>query len=165
MDTMLDILLVWLLVGAAMATVMTPRILWSVIGLAVTSAVLTILMFRFDSPLAAVFELSVCAGLIPAIFISTISLTQRLSPEGMAERRREKWRRFGLLPVLVILVGVALMQVHIPLDFVAPPAAKETDVRNVLWHVRHIDLVGQIAILLGGAWGVVVLLKERKRAA
>ena len=43
-----------------------------------SARVLAILMFRLTRPSAAVFELSVCAGLIPVIFISAISLTQRL---------------------------------------------------------------------------------------
>ena len=75
----------WVLLGALVVsatwTVMTARLLRSAVGLAITSAILTILMFQLASPLAAVFELSVCAGLISAIFISTISLTQRVTAE------------------------------------------------------------------------------------
>jgi ethanolamine transporter EutH len=32
-------------------------------------------------------------------------------------------------------------------------------VREVLWNQRHLDLLGQIAVLLAGAFGVVVLFK------
>ena len=69
------------------------------------------------------FELSVCAGLIPAIFISAISLTRRLTPEGLQDRRREKRRRYGLLPVLVVVAAIALSQAHLPLDFAAAAPA------------------------------------------
>jgi ethanolamine transporter EutH len=31
-----------------------------------------------------------------------------------------------------------------------------------LWKLRHLDLLGQIAILLAGAFGVVTLFKEWK---
>ena len=161
--TTLDIILVIAVVAAALATVMMSRLLWSVIGLAVTSAMVAVVMFRFKASLAGVFELSVCAGLIPAIFISAISLTQRLTPEALQDRRREKRRRYGVLPVLVAVAAIALSQAHLPLDFITAAPAAETDVRNVLWHLRTIDLVGQIAVLLGGAFGVVVLLKESKR--
>ena len=86
----INIILLAILVLAALATVMTARLLRSVVGLAVTSATVAVLMFRLGASTAAVFELSVCAGLIPAIFISVIGMTQRLSPDALAARRQEK---------------------------------------------------------------------------
>jgi NADH-quinone oxidoreductase subunit J len=161
METM-DILLLIGLTVSALTTVMSTRMVRAVIGLAVTSVFVTVLMFRLEAPLAAVFELSVCAGLIPAIFISVIGLTRRLSPEALTEARKNRLRRAGYLPVIVILAGIALSQVHIPMEFAV--VADSTDVRNVLWNLRHVDLLGQIAVLLGGAFGVVVLLKEYRNA-
>lgn len=158
----LDVMLLVALVASAVITVMTARLLHSAIALALTSAVLTILMFRLNAPLAGVFELSVCAGLIPAILISTISLTRRLTPEALETRRKELLRRFWYLPVIVLLAGIALALVRVPLDFPAPPPAAVGSVREVLWNLRHLDLVGQIVILLGGAFGVAVLVKEAK---
>jgi hypothetical protein len=38
-------------------------------------------------------------------------------------------------------------------------------VREVLWMERHLDLFGQIAVLLAGAFGVVVLFKHRSKTA
>lgn len=80
-----------LLIGvlyASVWTVMTTRLIRAVVGLAVTSAMLSIVMFRFNSSLAAVFELSVCAGLIFVIFITTVSFTARLSQEEYQQRKR-----------------------------------------------------------------------------
>jgi NADH-quinone oxidoreductase subunit J len=65
------------MVIAAVWTVMSARLLHSAIGLATTSVILAILMYQLGSPLAAVFELSVCAGLISAIFLSAIPLAGR----------------------------------------------------------------------------------------
>lgn len=160
--TNLDIVLLICLVAAAVATVMTARLLRSAIALALTSAVLTVLMFRMDAPLAGVFELSVCAGLIPAILISTIGLTQRLTFETLEVRRKELLRRFWYLPLIVVLVGIAMTHVRIPLDFPPPPPPAAISVREVLWNLRHVDLLGQIVILLAGAFGVAVLVKEVK---
>ena len=157
----LDIVLVTALVVAALATVMTARLLASAIGLAVTSAVLAVIMFRLDSSIAAVFELSVCAGLIPVIFISVIGLTDRLSREAVVERRKERFKRFWLLPVIVVVAAVALSQVSLPLSLPTLPD-EAGDVRQILWNVRHVDLIGQIVILLGAAFGVAILLKESK---
>ena len=156
----INIILIAGLVMAAVWTVMTTRLLRSVIGLAVTSVILTIIMFKLDSPLAAVFELSVCAGLISAIFISCIGLTQRLTEEQLAVRRKERLPKFWLLPIILVLVGVALYQLHIPVDFHLQAAPTENDVRNIMWNLRHLDLLGQIIILLAGAFGVVALFKD-----
>ena len=158
----LNTLLVLALVGAAVATVMTARLLRAVILLAITSAVLAVIMFRLNSPLAAVFELSVCAGLIPAIFLSAISMTKRLDPDSLTVRLQENLRINWLLPILVIIAGVTLTQV--PVDFGAVAAAggaAAADVRTVLW-TRHLDILGQVIVLLGGAYGVAVLVKEYK---
>jgi NADH-quinone oxidoreductase subunit J len=156
----INIILIAGFVMAAVWTVMTVRLLRSVIGLAITSVILTIIMFKLDSPLAAVFELSVCAGLISAIFISCIGLTQRLTEEQLAVRRKERLPKFLLLPIILVLVGVALYQLHIPIDFHLQAAPAENDVRNIIWNLRHLDLLGQIVILLAGAFGVVALFKD-----
>jgi NADH-quinone oxidoreductase subunit J len=148
------------LVLAAVWTVMTARLLRSVIGLALTSVILTIIMFKLNSPLAAVFELSVCAGLISAIFISCISLTQRLTDEQAAEKQKVRFSKFWLLPVILVLTGVAMYQFHLPLDFHLQAAPNQMDVRNIIWNMRHLDLIGQIVILLAGAFGVVALFKD-----
>ncbi len=103
-----------------------------------------------------------CAGLIPAIFISAIGLTARLSPEALAKRRRRKLLKYWRLPVIVILAGWVVWQWQLPLTFVPPPPAVEQDVRNVLWNLRHIDLLGQMSILAAAAFGVVVLIKGAK---
>ncbi len=160
--SLVDNVLLALLVASAVWTVMTPTVLRSVIGLALTSVVLTALMFQLRSPLAAVFELSVCAGLISAIFISTISLTQPDVERNAADLLRERIRRYWYLPVLLLLLGVALLGLELPRYEV--PETK-LDVRTVLWTYRQLDLVGQIVVLLAGAFGVVTLFREWRKHA
>jgi NADH-quinone oxidoreductase subunit J len=149
------------MLAAAVWTVMAARLLRSIIGLAVTSVLLTAIMFRLGSPLAGVFELSVCAGLISAIFLSTISLTRRLTAEELADRQKQRLYRYWYLPVVMIVVGIVLYGLHFHLAIPAH-GVTELDVRQVLWRDRHLDLIGQVAVLLGGAFGVVVLFKEWK---
>ena len=161
---MLDWILVVALVVVAVATVMTARLLISAIALALASAILSVIMFRLDAPLAAVFELSVCAGLIPAILISAIGLTRRLGPEDLEARKRTQLKKYWFLPILVVLLAVVLSRVVPVLDFVVPAIAPVADPREVLWNLRHVDLLGQVVVLLGGAFAVVVLLKEFRDA-
>jgi len=141
---------------------MTVRLIRSIVGLALTSVALSALMYRLGSPLAAVFELSVCAGLMSVIFITTVSFTARVSKERLSVRRRERFMKFWYLPFLVIASGLLLSRyLRIP-QFKIPAPSGAQDVRNVLWNLRHVDLFGQIVMLLAGAFGVVVLFKEPK---
>ena len=159
-DMVINLFLIAMLVIASVYTVMTTRLLHSAVGLAITSAVLSILMFRLASPLTAVFELSVCAGLISAIFISTITLTQRITPEKLQIREKERFHKFWLLPLIIILAVVVFTQIPIPVISNLPAQPAENDVRIILWKLRHLDLLGQIVILLAGAFGVVTFFKE-----
>ena len=159
----IDLILLICLVLAAVWTVMTIRLIHSIVGLALTSVIVSILMFRLSSPLAAVFELSVCAGLISVIFIITVSFTQRVSKEQLPMRRRERLIRFWYLPVIVAIAGLLLLYFLKMPQVVLPPPAEEQSVRDVIWKVRHLDLLGQIIILLAGAFGVAVLFKESKK--
>ena len=156
----LDLILLSALLLSVIWTVMTVRLVRSVVGLALTSAILAVIMYRLNSPLAAVFELSVCSGLISVIFITTVSFTQRISKERFLIRRRERLLRFLYLPFIIIIVGLLLVRyLKIP-QFSLPLSAGVTDARLVLWNMRHLDLLGQVIILIAGVFGVVIFFKE-----
>jgi NADH-quinone oxidoreductase subunit J len=157
-----NLILLAAMVLCALWAVMTARLLRAVVGLALTSAMVTILMFMLGAPLAAVFELSVCAGLIPAIFLSVISVTRKQTALSMEIDSKDQIKKFWYLPVILALTAIALTQVHVPELAVKLAAVPESDVRKVLWNLRNLDLLGQIVILLCGAFGVVVLLKGPK---
>jgi NADH-quinone oxidoreductase subunit J len=157
----MNLFILIVLVIAALWTVLARSLIRAAIGLALTSVVLAIIMFRLNSALAAVFELSVCAGLIPVLFISTISLTEPLSQEDKLAHMKARLSRFWFLPVILIAVAIIFSLMNIKLNINLPPAESEKDVRAVMWNIRQIDLIGQIIILLTGAFGVVVLFKER----
>jgi NADH-quinone oxidoreductase subunit J len=147
------------LVAAGLWAVMTRSLIRAAIGLALASVLLTVIMFRLRSPLAAVFELSVCSGLISVIFIITISLTNPLTHQEVILHMRERRRRFIFLPFLLIVVGAALSLIDIRPHI--PVALKQAqDARHVLWGLRGLDLLGQVIIILAGVFGVAVLSKE-----
>jgi NADH-quinone oxidoreductase subunit J len=151
------------LVVSGLWTIMTRSLIRSAIGLALTSAVLTMLMFSFDSWLAAVFELSVCAGLISVVFISTISLTQPLTKAEVLRHMKDRLERFMYLPFLIIIVGVGLSLLKVNFDFQLPSPEIETDARKVLWSLRELDLLAQVVIIMAGIFGVLILFREMRR--
>jgi NADH-quinone oxidoreductase subunit J len=155
------ILMAAMLLGG-LATVMLRQLVKAAIALAFTSVVLCIIMFKLAAPWAAVFELSVCAGLITVVFISAISLVKPATEDERAAHLRFKARRYFLLPIVLLAVGCGLS--YLPIPPLPLAAGKEviTDMRVLLWGPRALDLLGQILVLLAGVWGVVILFKEEK---
>ena len=156
----MDMVILLVIILAALWTVMTRSLLRCAIGLAFTSAALSIMMFRLNSPIAAVFELSVCSGLISVLFISTITLTHPITKEEMVEYVKERIKRFWYLPFIVVGVGIVLSIFHVHANLSLPVAETESNVRVVMWNLRQLDLLGQIIILLTGVFGIIVLFKE-----
>lgn len=156
----LYILLLVLLLLFVLFTVMTPSLLLSAIGLALTSVMLTIIMFKLGAPLAAVMELSVCAGLITVIFVSTISLAKPLTRTEAKAYVKRRWLRFAPLIIIIALAAIIMFAKPFGFDVFAIAPAADIDVRDVMWSQRPIDLVGQIAMILTGALGIVVLFRN-----
>ena len=75
--TPVSIALVVVAIVSAVFAVRFKEMLFSVIALAILSVVIAIMFFQMDSAYAGAFELSVCAGLITALFVSAISLTRK----------------------------------------------------------------------------------------
>jgi len=161
----LEVVILILLVLAGLWAVMAPNLLKAAIGLAVASAILAIIMFSLKATLAAVFELSVCAGLITVVFISVISLTrQPAGGEGGGISPRKILRRFAFLPLVMLIAAAGLAILMNKPDFNPGMAqAPDQDMRLVLWGRRQLDLLGQVVVLLTAVFGVVVLFKERKK--
>jgi NADH-quinone oxidoreductase subunit J len=153
-----------MVVCAAFAVVRT-RVIRAAIMLATLSILVTVTLFLLKTPLAAIFELSVCAGLITVIFISVISLTNPLTKEERCEERDNMFKKFILLPVIIIVCAAAFYMLTKGINFIPVPSdagAAEISDRAQIWNSKQIDLIGQIIIILTGVFGVVVLFKDNK---
>lgn len=159
----LTIVVLSLTLLAAAWTVMTGGLIRAVLGLAATSILLTVLMFMLGATLAAVFELSVCAGLITVVFISSISMTQTASKSDSAKWARGHLLHYWPLPILLVAVGAVVALLCSGLRVEPPPPAAAADVRRILWESRQTDLLGQGIALFAGILGVIVLFKERRK--
>jgi NADH-quinone oxidoreductase subunit J len=161
----LMILLLGALVVFAVISVMIRNLLKAAVALAVTSAALTTLLFIMNAYLAAVFELSVCAGLITVVFISAISLTKPHSREELMVKAKQRIKRFIYLPILLIAVSAVLLFIksNIKIDFLVQSTGSESTVEEVLWNVRGNDMLGQIIVMLAGVFGVIILFKGREK--
>lgn len=133
----------------ALAAVMSRNMLTAAISLAATSIGVSLVLFDFRAPWAAVFELSVCAGLITVLFISAVSLLRK-EESFFAEDRT----RFRLLPVFALIVAIGGWIAGWPffeaLADYARFGARGQSLGSMLWESRRMDLLGQIAMLAAG---------------
>ncbi|MEG1997185.1 MAG: hypothetical protein RR051_01955 [Clostridiales bacterium] len=162
MEQVIIIICLILMVCCGVASAMIRSMIKSAISLAAMSALLAIVLFMLGATWAGLFELSVCSGLITVIFISAISLTvPDRRDDAHAQDHRE---RFVALPFLLIFCGLAIISIMVVTGFnVAMPSETAVDVlsfNEVLWGMRQVDILGQMIILLAGAFAVVVLFKE-----
>ncbi len=162
--TILVILLIGL-VASAVVCVALSDLLKAAIALAITSAILSIIMFLMGAPLAAVFELSVCAGMITVVFISACSMSRIYTRKEHEQRQKARNRRFLLLPALLVALAVVVFLVlspHITGVSPIPSGGSGSGVQAALWGSRQVDLIGQIILILTGVYGVIVFFKEKE---
>jgi len=150
------------LVISALGTVMIRNTLMAAVTLALTSAVLTIILFVMHVQIAAIMELSVCAGLVTAIFASTISLTKISEGEELAEEKKEWFRHLLPLPFILLLLaaGIFILWPGTGMTLVSLNAADAAS-REVMWDKNALDMLGLALVILAGVLGVAVLFKER----
>ena len=158
------LILIGLFVLPALLAAFAANLLRAAIALLVSSIGLTLLLFQMGAPLAAVFELSVCAGLITVLFVNAISLVRPVDQAEEDRRSQKHYRRFALLGLVVLLLAAALWftrQQWLP-ALVLTQGSETKTVGEVLWKERGLDLIGQIAVILVGVYGIVVLFKRGK---
>lgn len=163
MDAVVYICLGLMFIFGVMA-VMYRSLLKSAIALALASAMLAVIMYVLGSVWAAMFELSVCSGLITVIFISAISLS-KTEKKDLAKLYEDK-KRMAFLPAVLIISGVVLVLAVILQSFLLPDVTPVTETaevfRQVLWNYRQADIWGQVIVIIAGALTVVALFKERE---
>ncbi len=144
----------------AITAVMARKMLISAIMLAVASIALSLLMFKFSAPWAALFELSVCAGLITVLFISAVSLVKK---EDMA--LKESRAKFTILPLIsgavFIFMAIFLMPYFESLSGFTRNPEIQPKVGEIIWKFRSADLLGQITILAAAVFVVKSVFYKR----
>jgi NADH:ubiquinone oxidoreductase subunit 6 (subunit J) len=163
MELHLVFLIVTLLIPMILA-VFASDLIRSVIALLIGSVGLALVLFNLNASMAGIFELSVGAGLIAVLFILSISLTRPLTKETQTERQKKHYRRFFVLPFIIVILAVLFYfnREQWMSAFNYNQIKDTATVGNVLWKSRGLDLIGQIGILLVGVFGVVVLFKRGK---
>jgi NADH-quinone oxidoreductase subunit J len=156
-----------LMVAAVLLLGLARDLLYSALALALASVMLSIVLFQFGANVAAVFELSVCAGLITVLFVSTVSLTKDSD-----QKSESRLPAIFLLPVAIVLIGVAAFGARWLAGQLPPvtavvsaltPSAPATfhEFHHTFWNERATDVLGQIALILTGVFGMLAVLRSK----
>jgi NADH-quinone oxidoreductase subunit J len=151
------------LVASVVCTIMIKNLLKAAISLAVASAVLTVIMYLMGATLAAVLELSVCAGLITAVFVSTISMTKPSTDAEQTAENKQWLKRVIYLPIILVAAGACtwMLWPHLPLSLTGAVAGADIATRQALWDSPELAIFGQILVVLAGVFGVIVLFRGK----
>ena len=133
-------------------------LLYAAASLAAASVLLSIVLFQFGANIAAAFELSVCAGLITVLFVSTVSLTMDSD-----QKTEAKLPAVFLLPMLALFAGLAYFLVHWLAGARPAPAAQAQALtfQEAFWGQRTTDILGQISLVLVGVFGLLAILRAK----
>lgn len=153
---MLYILIVAAIVVCALQAITANRLLGSAIWLAVTSALVSILLYLLGAQEVAVIELSVGAGLVTVLFVLAINITgdQEISTKALIP---------GPIAWVIILIPLVVLGFLTMSSFQVPMlAAQEGSFSAVLWQDRSPDMFLQLALIFTGVLGILGLLSETK---
>lgn len=155
---MMNLLLLIFLVGFAILAVLLRDLLKAAINLAVASIFLAIIFFRLNAFYVGVFEISVVAGLITVLFISTIALTKG---EGDVKEARLPTVIFPLFFAAFIIIDILVMKSVLGKLETLPAQVERGSFGLVFWNNRTFDLVAQIGVIFAGVFSVLALFRKR----
>ena len=140
----------------AILAISAKRLLGSAIWLAVTSALVALMMYLLGAAQLAVIELSVGAGLVTVLFVFAINISGE--------------EPLNLLPVMpkplawgLVVIAVGLMAyLFISGTGLSTNLGAITTQATILWDERYLDFLLQIALVFCGVLGVLGLLSGGK---
>ncbi len=150
----------YLLVGVgilacAILSVTSRRMLISAIWLALTSALVAVMIYLLGAPHIAVIELSVGAGLVTVLFVFAINIAGE-----------DTTRLKSLIP-MPVAIGAVLLAAALGLVLILRASGSVAlteplpDSSAILWESRYVDLLLQVVLMFAGVLGVIGLLADK----
>lgn len=147
------------ILASAVLAFRSQRLLISAIWLALTSALVALMLYMLGGPHIAVIELSVGAGLVTVLFVFAINISgeevmdaQSVLPKPYA------WGSLG------IAAGLAIFLILKTLGIVSF-SADISKASLILWDSRYLDIVLQVVLIFAGVLGVIGVLAPGKNAS
>jgi uncharacterized MnhB-related membrane protein len=151
---MVNLLLVLAAIYSAYRSMRSQRLLIVTLWLALTSALVSVLLFQLGAPEVAVIELSVGAGLVTVLFVFAFSIVGEDTFDELTIVPRP------LVWALVLLVSFLLGWFVLPQSGEMRTAV-ELPLTRLLWEQRGLDVLAQIILIFAGVMGLLGLLNEK----
>ncbi len=150
---------VGILVCAVLA-ISSKRLLISAIWLALTSALVALMIYLLGAQQVAVIELSVGAGLVTVLFVFAINI----SGDEVIDAK-------SILPKplvwasVVVASALTIYFIFRAVGIIPTPEFQGTTTSSILWQERYLDLLMQVVLIFAGVLGVIGLLSHAKAEA
>ena len=137
--------------------VRAKRLLLSAVWLALTSALVAIMIYLLGAPQLAVIELSVGAGLVTVLFVFAINI----AGEEVIDVK-------SILPKplvwgsVILAVGLIVFMIVRAAGFLQFPNSPDLSTAAILWEERYMDILLQIVLFFAGVLSVIGLLSHSK---
>ena len=141
----------------AILAIASKRLLISAIWLALTSALVALMIYMLGAPQIAVIELSVGAGLVTVLFVFAINI----AGEEVVSVKSILPKPLVWASVLVSLGLVAYLILR-AVGIVASPTSTGEIATNILWEDRYVDILLQVALIFAGVLSVIGVLAHAK---
>ena len=145
------------ILASAILAIASKRLLISAIWLALTSALVALMIYLLGAPQVAVIELSVGAGLVTVLFVFAINIAgeevidvKSILPKPLV------WASILLAAALAIYLILRAV------GFVQSPVAIEQEAASILWEDRYLDILLQVVLIFSGVLGVIGVLAHAK---
>jgi uncharacterized MnhB-related membrane protein len=150
-SSMVYLILVLAILFSAYRVMRAARLMNVTIWLAVSSALVAILLYLLGAPEVAVIELSVGAGLVTVLFVYAFSITGEVTLD-------EKTLLPRILVWILVLAGVGLLAWFLLPIEVEKPLTIDMNFPYTLWKERGLDVLVQIVLIFAGVMGLLGLL-------
>lgn len=148
----LELLSVGLVISACLAIFLDEAV-YSIVALAGTFFLTSLLYAFSDAPFVAIFQFAVGAGTLAILFLSGEMLSEK--PDKKTSLGKS---------LMVVAVGALLSFPAIFLSF-SSPATVGSDIQfgEALWNLRAVDVVLQGLVIMTVALGTAIILYEKKK--
>ncbi len=142
----------------AILAIASKRLLVSAIWLALTSALVALMIYLLGAPQLAVIELSVGAGLVTVLFVFAINI----SGEEVVTVKPFLPKPL-IWASLILCVGLAAFLIVRAVGIVKFPEVSTTSAASILWDDRYVDFLMQVVFIFSGVLSVIGILSHTKK--
>lgn len=148
------------ILACAILAISAKRLLISAIWLAMTSALVALMVYLLGAPQVAVIELSVGAGLVTVLFVFAINISgEEVIGEKSPLPKPVVWTS------VLLTLGLVIFFILRSVGFLQLPETVSGSAPSILWSIRYLDILLQIVLIFAGVLSVIGLLSNSKTAS